>query len=316
VARTLYLHSDEMLSGCGMNTTVVDSKEWTILSLIGWSAEYLASKEFESPRLTAELLLCHILECRRIELYTNFDKVLTSSQLAQFKSHLKRRLAHEPVQYIVGSTEFMGLHFDLDPRTLIPRPETEVVVEQVIAHVRAAESASPRILDIGTGSGNIAVSLAKFLPAAEVIGIDISPEALESARRNVERHGVGERVSLRLLDIRGGRELSEAGTFDYIVSNPPYVPEADVASLPPEIREYEPLLAVRAEGDGLGFYRTIAQLGPILLKKGGWVFFEIGFDQHAAVSAILSEAGFNGVAAMPDYGGILRVVKGRLGPAA
>src|SRR5260221_12231371 len=120
-----------------MNSTAVDTRQWTVLALIGWSTDYLASKEFESPRLTSELLLCHVLKCQRIDLYTNFDKLLTAPQLAQFKSYLKRRLAHDPVQYIVGSTEFMGLHLEIDPRTLIPRPETEDLVEQVICHARA-----------------------------------------------------------------------------------------------------------------------------------------------------------------------------------
>ena len=234
-----------------MNGTAVDTKEWTVLSLIGWSADYLSSREFDSPRLTAELLLCHVLDCRRIELYTNFDKVLSAAQLAQFRSHLKRRLAHEPVQYIVGSTEFMGLRFEIDPRTLIPRPETEVLVEQLIGHARSAGTGSLRILDIGTGSGNIAVTLAKFLPDAEVVGIDVSQPALDAARRNLQLHGVEDRVRLELLDILGGHDRLEAGQFDYVVSNPPYIPFADVAALQAEVRAYEPRIAVQADGDGL-----------------------------------------------------------------
>jgi release factor glutamine methyltransferase len=293
-----------------MNSTAVDTKEWTVLALIGWSTEYLASKEFENPRLTSELLLCDVLKCRRIELYTNFDKTLTGPQLAHFKSHLKRRLAHEPVQYIVGSTEFMGLHFAVDPRTLIPRPDTEVLVEQVIAHARAGQSASPHILDIGTGSGNIAVSLAKFLPTALVIGIDTSPEALDLAGRNRELHGLKERITLMPLDIRSGHGSLAAGSFDYVVSNPPYIPEAEIATLSPEVRDFEPLLALQVEGDGLDYFRIIARLGPVLLKKGGWVFLEIGFGQHEAVSRILSESGFTRIETIRDYSGILRVVKG------
>jgi release factor glutamine methyltransferase len=305
-----------------MNSTAVDTKGWTVLALIGWSSDYLASKEFESPRLTSELLLCHVLNCRRIDLYTNFDKLLTPSQLAQFKSHLKRRLAHEPVQYIVGSTEFMGLHLEIDPRTLIPRPETEVLVEQVISQARGVPSEAPlkspaevlQILDIGTGSGNIVVSLAKFLPGALVVGLDASSHALELARRNVELLNLGDRVKLMEHDIRTGKGVLEAGSFDYVVSNPPYIPASDMASLSPEVREFEPPLALQVEGDGLEYFRIISTLGQVLLRKGGWVFFEVGFGQDAAVSSILSEAGFTGVESVRDYGGILRVVKGRVAP--
>lgn len=298
-----------------MTGTAVDGKDWTVLSLIGWSAHYLSSKEIDSPRLTAELLLCHVLDCRRIELYTSFDRLLTAAELAQFKSHLKRRLAHEPVQYIVGYTEFMGLRFEVDPRTLIPRPETELLVEQVIGHAREAHADRLRVLDIGTGSGNIAISLAKFLPGAEALGIDVSPHALESAGRNVRLHGVEERVKLMLLDIFREHDRLESGLFDYVVSNPPYIPQAEVASLPAQVREYEPLLAVQVDGDGLAFFRSIATIARELLKKGGWLFLEIGFEQYNAVCAILSAGGYDRVEGTLDYGGILRVVKAQVSPA-
>jgi release factor glutamine methyltransferase len=296
-----------------VNGTAVDAKAWEVLPLIEWSAGYLLSKEFESPRLTAELLLCDVLSCRRIELYTNFDKVLTAAQLAQFKSHLKRRLGHEPVQYIVGSTDFMGLRFAVDSRTLIPRPETELLVEQVVARARAGQGGALRILDIGTGSGNIAVSLAKLLPEAAVVGIDVSRGALEAARGNALLHGVEGRVTLLEADVCALEGIPGGTPFDYLVSNPPYIAEAEVAALPPEIREYEPLGAVRVDGDGLAFYRVITAAAKMLLKPEGWIFLEVGFGQHEAVRAILADARCTGIAAVRDYGGVERIVQGRLG---
>src|SRR2546422_4178326 len=167
-----------------MNTASVDHDTWTILSLIEWSASHFSSKLVDSPRLTAELLLSHVLGCGRIELYTNFDRVLSPDELARYKAVLKRRLAHEPVQYIIGSTEFMGLKLEVDRRTLIPRPETELLVEHVVESALGRGSRPVRILEIGAGSGNIAVSLAKLIPSSEVIALDISTDALEVARGN------------------------------------------------------------------------------------------------------------------------------------
>ena len=292
-----------------MNSTSVDRDTWTILCIIEWSANHFSSKLVDSPRLTAELLLCHVLGCRRIELYTNFDRILSPDELDRFKTCLKRRLAHEPVQYIVGSTEFMGLKLEVDRRTLIPRPETELLVEHVIERARDRGSRPIRILDIGSGSGNIAVSLASLIPSSEVIALDISPDALDVARGNATRHAVEGRVKFAVYDIMGRDGAYDAEPFDFVVSNPPYIPAADIPSLPPEIREYEPLIALRDSGDGLSFFRRIGETGARLLKPDGWLFVEIGFDQRGAVCAIFGDLGYAQLRSFRDYAGIDRVIE-------
>ena len=299
-----------------MNTASVDHDTWTILSLIEWSANHFSSKLVDSPRLTAELLLSHVLGCRRIELYTNFDRVLSPDELARYKAVLKRRLAHEPVQYIIGSTEFMGLKLEVDRRTLIPRPETELLVEHVVESARGRGSRPVRILEIGAGSGNIAVSLAKLIPSSEVIALDISTDALEVARGNARLHAVEGRVKFTAFDIMGRDGEYEAEPFDFVISNPPYIPAADIPSLPPEIREYEPLIALRDSGDGLSFFRRIGETGARLLKSDGRLFVEIGFNQRDAVCSILGDLGYAPVRSFRDYAGIDRVVEAGAPPPA
>jgi release factor glutamine methyltransferase len=292
-----------------VNSISVDRDTWTILSLIEWSADHFSSKSVDSPRLTAELLLCHVLTCQRIELYTNFDRVLSPDELTRYKACFKRRLAHEPVQYIVGSTEFMGLKLEVDRRTLIPRPETELLVEQVAKRALGGGSRPIRILDIGTGSGNIAVSLARLISSCEVIALDVSTDALDVANRNAELHAVEGRVKLVQYDIMNRDGLYEAEPFDFVVSNPPYIPAADIPSLPPEVRDYEPLIALRDSGDGLSFFRRIGETGARLLKEDGSLFVEIGFDQGEAVRAIFRDLGYAQVGSFKDYAGIDRVIE-------
>ena len=290
-----------------INTSTERAKTWSILSLIDWSSEHLSSKGFESPRLTAELMLAQVLGFGRIELYTHFDQVLTAEQLAAYKALLTRRLAHEPVQYIVGETAFMGLRFFVDSRVLIPRPETEILVEQVIAHCKNTASGAMRILDIGTGSGNISVSLAKHCPGCEVLTLDISADALSVAGRNIQLHGVGDRVTMAQCDFL--RDDPSPGQFDIIVSNPPYISSTEFGLLPLEIREYEPVISATDHADGLTFYRRIAGQATRLLQSNGWVFLEVAYDQALAVQEILSRSGLHNIGTVKDYSGIERVVK-------
>jgi len=171
-----------------METTAQDVKQWTVLSLIERGTQFLQEKEIDSARLNCELLLCHVLHCRRIDLYLKFDQPLSAGELGVFKILLKRRVEHEPLQYIVGETEFMGLKFAVDPRVLIPRPETELLVEEIIALSRDNPGNVRRILDIGTGSGNIAISLAKFIPDCLIETIEVSDDAIALACKNIQRH--------------------------------------------------------------------------------------------------------------------------------
>jgi release factor glutamine methyltransferase len=291
------------------------SEEWqmgtTGVSIFKWAVDRFASAGVDSPRLTAELLLCHAFGCARSQLRVRLDGAISPGERGRFRSYAKRRLEHEPLQYIVGSTEFMGLLFEVTTSTLIPRPETEVLTEKVIVHARSSKFASPRILDIGTGSGNIAVSLAHYLPGAQITAIDISGDALRVAARNVAAHGVGERVRLLELDCCAARQNFNEGEFDYVVSNPPYIAPWEFPRLPPEIREHEPMKALVGSSGGTWFYRPIAHAAQWILKPGGWLFLEVGFAQDEEISEIVREERFESVTRFRDYEGIFRIVGGQ-----
>jgi release factor glutamine methyltransferase len=288
----------------------VKQETWTILSLIEWSSKYLADKGFESSRLNVELLLAHTLGYERIQLYTNFDKPLTKEELAVFKSYLHRRLNHEPLDYILGESEFMGLKFEVNTNVLMPRPETELLVEQVIQHCREELQRTFHILDIGTGSGNIAVSLKKFLSNVSVDALDVSEDALVVARKNAERHGVTGGINFIQENILNA-SLQLHTTYDVIVSNPPYVSKAEFPTLQPEVRDFEPSIATTDNADGLSFYERIAEVGNVLLKNTGLVFLEIGYNQSENVLKIFSEKGYLNIELVPDFNGILRVMKAK-----
>jgi release factor glutamine methyltransferase len=292
-----------------METTATDKKKWTILSLLNWSGGYLEEKGFESPRLNVELLLCDVLSCDRMDLYTNFDKPLAADELSRFKSKFKRRLTYEPIQYILGECEFMGLQFFVDKRVLIPRPETEILVEQVI---QLSQSISLKnILDIGAGSGNIPVSLAKHIEGVQVDSIDASSEALEVAQSNIERHNVEDRVRLILCDILDSGNMLQGKQYDVIVSNPPYISETEFELLQPEVKDYEPKIATTDQGDGLTFYKAIVNAGKSSLRRGGSILVEVAYNQSGDVLKMFQSAGYNEVGTVRDYSGIERVVKAR-----
>jgi release factor glutamine methyltransferase len=298
-----------------MTTISTDQKTWTILEIIGATTEYLKGKGIDDARLNAELLLAHLLRYRRIDLYANFDRPLSESERQLYKDLLRRRVAHEPLQYIVGKTEFMGLRFIVDRRVLIPRPETEVLVEKTIEVCREFPEGTQRIsvLDIGTGCGNIAVSIGKLVGNAYLTAIDNSAEALEVARQNVQYHNLADCVTLERVDILHNHVDLVGGPFDIVVCNPPYISQEEFKSLPPEIREYEPRGATCDSSDGLTFYRRISEIGKQLLKGGGLLIFEVGFGQSRQVQAILGECGYGEIEINKDYGGIERVVQARFG---
>ena len=286
-----------------------ERKVWTILSLIDWSSNHLTEKGFDEARLHVELLLCHILSCKRIDLYLRFDQILNNSELEKFKLLLKRRLKHEPLQYIIGETEFMGLSFQVDPRVFIPRPETEILVEQIIKWSMKNMSDKIQILDVGTGSGNIAISLAVHLDHSIIDAIDISSAALEVAKVNVQNHHVDDRVFLAAGDILHGFKEYPHFPYDVIVSNPPYISKKEFQELQPEVRDYEPALANTDDADGLTFYKNIATNGKKLLRAGGAIFVEMAYNQNNTVPNIFEANGYSNVEVIPDYSGIKRVVK-------
>jgi release factor glutamine methyltransferase len=276
---------------------------WTILKILNWTKEYLAGKGVDNARLEAEWLLCAALGLDRIGLYINFEKPLLPVELAEFRAMVSRRAKREPLQYILGNQEFMGLEFRVTPAVLIPRHDTETLVQEAVNRAAGAK----RVLDIGAGSGCVAVILAKLLPDTEVAAVDSSDSALAVARENAELNGVNVSfVSGSLFEpFRGER-------FDLIVSNPPYIPTADLAGLQPEVRDFEPKGALDGGTDGLDFYRLIVPAAPEHLAPGGWLLVEVGIDQSAAVQGLFAAAGFDEIFTTKDPGGIERVVGGRL----
>ncbi|HSY72659.1 MAG TPA: peptide chain release factor N(5)-glutamine methyltransferase [Alloacidobacterium sp.] len=256
------------------------------------------------PRRDAELLLLRLIERDRAFLLTHPDLLLTTDQTAQYESWLRRRALHEPIQYILGEQEFFGLTFAVTPDVLIPRPETEHLVEALLACV--PHDRPLRIADVGTGSGAIAVALSYALPEAQVTGLDISEAALAIAKRNAETHHVAGRMRFLTSDV-----LSAVASerFDAIVSNPPYVAEADRASLEPQVRDYEPSGALFAGTSGLDVYERLIPEAHAALEPGGWLLMEIGQGQRDALTQLLS--GWNNVGFIDDLQGIPRVACAR-----
>jgi len=283
-------------------------KIWTILELITWGTGYLAEKNIDDARLNIELLLSHILHLQRIQLYTKFDQPLSEQELALFKSLLKRRLVNEPLQYILGETEFMGLKFSVDRSVLIPRPETELLVDQALTLIkqRFFDSKELSILDLGTGSGCIAVSLAVKLPHTFVTGIDISEEALVVAARNAERNNVSDRTKFLKADMMGLKAETFPQRFQCIISNPPYISIAELTQVAPEVKEYEPVTALTDNANGLKFYPEIAHFAQAALTDDGIVGMEHAYNQSESVLEIFKSADFSDEVIVKDYRGINR----------
>lgn len=279
-------------------------EKWDVLKVLNWTKGYLAEKGVENPRLEAEWMLCEALSLDRVGLYLNFDKPLSDAELAAFRSMVARRGKREPLQYILGTQEFMGVEFRVTPAVLIPRHDTEVLVNESVQ--RGGEAGS--ILDIGTGSGCVAISIAKALPQAEVCSVDISAEALEVARGNAERNEAA------VFFFQGSLFEPFAGRrFDMVVSNPPYIPNSELATLQAEVRGFEPMGALDGGADGLDFYRRIVKDAPGHLNAGGWLIFEVGAGQAPQVLGLLQSGSFTEATfTQTDPAGIERVVGGRL----
>jgi release factor glutamine methyltransferase len=291
-------------------TTGAGARSWTLLQMIQWSSDYLSEKGFENGRLLSERLLCHVLGLRRVDLYLQFDRPLTADELAQYKKLFVRLIAHEPLQYLLGESEFMSLSFRVGPGALIPRPETELLVEKAL--VRAKEilqqQAQIRIVDLGTGSGCIAITLAHEVPEARVTALDASPEALQWAALNCEEHGVNDRVTLVEHDFMQPLPNEWRGLYDLVVSNPPYIRSADWQVLAPEIRDHEPCEALIGGEDGLEAYRHLAEGLLFLLRRNGEAFVEIGHGMGESVGKIFAAVGLQGIELFDDLAGKERLV--------
>ncbi|HLN85202.1 MAG TPA: peptide chain release factor N(5)-glutamine methyltransferase [Candidatus Limnocylindrales bacterium] len=261
--------------------------------VIGQAALIFARAGSESPRLDAEVLLAHALALTREQLILMADLPLGAEQTERFESFLARRLNREPVAYIIGQQEFWSLDFRVTRDVLIPRPETERLIEVVLQLAAQLSSNQPlRVLDIGTGSGAIAVSVAKELPSARIYATDISPSALAIARQNAELNGVDARITFRYGDLFAPL-TDQIASFDMIVSNPPYIRRAEIVTLTPEVCRWEPRTALDGGADGLDFYRRIAAQAGRFLAPNGAIALEIGANMGAEVLPILMQAGFN-----------------------
>ncbi len=276
--------------------------QWNILSLIKWTTDYFQSRSIESPRASAEILLAHSLRLRRIELYMRYDQPLTANELACFKALIKRRAAGEPVAYIVGEKEFWSLTLSVTKDVLIPRPETEMLVETALKIL--PKDTCKRVSEIGTGSGAIILALASERPGHEFFASDYSLKALNIAKHNAKNHG----LDIRFFAGNWFAPLSEKARFDLIVSNPPYIPTADIETLQTEIRNFEPRLALDGGKDGLDSIRHIIENAKNHLVLGGSLMLEIGYDQKERVFAIAEMFGYKDMYCVKDYSGHDRVV--------
>ncbi|MDR3625671.1 MAG: peptide chain release factor N(5)-glutamine methyltransferase, partial [Ignavibacteriaceae bacterium] len=251
--------------------------------------------------------LAKVLNCKRLDLYLAFDRPLIENELAIYRDFLKRRSKNEPLQYIVGSVEFYGLEFIVNRSVLIPRQETEILVETIINENKERENL--KILDIGTGSGIIAVCLAKYLNQPKIFAVDTSAEALAVAKENAKVNQVEEKINFVQQDINDD-VLSLGNEFDIVVSNPPYISNEEFSKLEPELRIYEPRVALTDNSDGFSFYKTIVRKSNTLLKDKGKIYFEVGQGQYSQVKDILAQDNFNNINIHKDYLNIERVVYG------
>jgi release factor glutamine methyltransferase len=295
---------------------------WTVLEVLRWTTGRFDERGLPTPRLDAEVLIADALRLPRVQLYVQFDRPLTADELTAIRAHVRRRQAGESVAYVVGHKEFFGLELAVDRRVLVPRPDSETLVDEALArwrehvaaaaaadvasadpHAEAEAEASPRIADIGTGSGAIIVAIGKQLPSAALFAVDKSAEALEVARANADRHA----VAVTWLEGDLGAPLAPHAPFDLIVANLPYVTSADLAGLAPEVRA-EPVIALDGGPDGLALVRRLVATALPLLQPGGALVLEIGAGQAAHTAALCEVAGFGNVRLRRDLGQVDRVV--------
>jgi release factor glutamine methyltransferase len=275
----------------------------TLGAALAGATARLAEAGIESARLEAELLLSNACDdCARALLYAELDRELTGAQAAAFEASVARREKREPLAYVLGEWGFRRLTLKTDRRALIPRPETEIVVERALDHIREVEE--PRVLDVGTGTGAIALAIADEAPKARIVAMDVSPEALALARENLERADVDGRVRLVEHDLTSG--LGQAD-FDLVVSNPPYVDPDELPTLQPEVRDWEPRVALVASGAT----EAVARAATEALRPGGWLVLETAAGSGERIRCVLDDLGYDRVTITPDLAGRDRVVEGK-----
>ncbi|NNM86779.1 MAG: peptide chain release factor N(5)-glutamine methyltransferase [Phycisphaerales bacterium] len=260
-------------------------KLWTIGALLQWTSDFFTRNNIDEPRLSAEMLLSHALGCNRMALYTRYEHVPTTEQTTAFRELVKRRRENTPVAYLIGRTSFFSFDLAVSPAVLIPRPDTETLVEQVIRIVRQIPGwETPNILDVGTGSGCIAIALAKSLPGAQLVACDVSPDALTIALANAQSLGVADRIRFLQGDLFAPlAQPPTPGAFHVIAANPPYIATGQLRELMPQVRDHEPTLALDGGPDGLDFYRRIGGEASDFLIAGGLLIVETAFNQTEQV---------------------------------
>lgn len=278
---------------------------WTVRNLITWTAKHFTTKGIEDPAKEARILLAHALGCRPIDVLTRYDDQPTDAERQQFRDLIKRRTDGCPVAYLVGTKDFYLLTFEVTPAVLIPRPDTETLVQAGVDFLKGKPA--PAVLDLGTGSGCIAVSIAHQVKSAQVTAVDVSAEACGVATRNATRHAVADRMTVLVGDLLA--PLPADARFDLIVSNPPYIPPAEIDTLDVGVRQFEPRLALDGGPDGLDFYRRLASSAAQWLKPGGHAMVEVGWTQDAAVRELFATSGWMVLPSVKDMGGRWRVVR-------
>ena len=280
----------------------------TIRDILNESTKALEAADIPSARLDAEVLLSFCLDCDRLEFYKNQDKIISETNLSAFRNLIARRLQWEPVAYIIGRKEFWSFALEVNSFVLIPRPDTEIIVEEALDVCRNFTSLPVRILDIGTGSGAIALALALEIAGVKVVATDISATALALAQKNASALGLQDKIDFRV----GNLFEPVDGLFDIIVSNPPYIAAGEYEELPASVRVFEPREALLAGVSGLEFYEKLIYSAAAYLKKNGWLLLEIGAKQETGIRRIMEDSGFyDSIEMHRDYAGLPRVIKAR-----
>lgn len=290
--------------------------QWTVLALLDWTKEYLEKNDSQSPRLDAEILLAHSMQCERIMLYTRFDEIVNAADRLQFRELVKQRASGCPVAYLVGFKEFYSLRFDVSEHVLIPRPETEFVVIAVLDIVKEhfnsdtnGQSIPCHVVDVGTGSGAIAITLATELSRIQVTAVDLSTAALEVARKNATGHEVNDRIEFMEQDLLEGASDAK---FDIVVSNPPYVTSKEYEALNRNVREYEPQLALESGPTGMECYQRLVPQAAAHLNDGGWLVLETSPMLMEQLKTLVAETGFGEIATIADLAGHQRILTARI----
>ncbi|MCX7736200.1 MAG: peptide chain release factor N(5)-glutamine methyltransferase [Candidatus Kapabacteria bacterium] len=282
-------------------------KTWTVIDIIRWGTEYFQNKQIDSPRLTIELLLCEVLNCERISLYTNFEKPLKDEELQKLKEFIKRRANREPLQFILGKTKFFNTELKINNSAIVPRPETELMVSIADEIIQQNIDKIKDVLDIGTGSGCIAISLAKKYPNINFTAIDINPNSLQLAKENAIYNDVENSMNFLNLDILTNVPDEK---YDLVISNPPYISKQEYEQLEPEILNYEPKEALTDNSDGLTFYRRFSDIFGVIMTPNAFFLLEIAYNQFEDVSKIFKEKGFE-INYVQDWSGIKRIIIGQ-----